>query len=55
METMAVTTIDDNINNEGNAEDNGDNGDNHNGNDNKATTTRPQQQDHNNKTMATRP
>jgi hypothetical protein len=51
MESTMVTMIDDNSDNECNADNNGDNGDDHNGNDNKATMTRPQQQDHDNKTM----
>jgi hypothetical protein len=51
METTTARRIDDDSNNEGNADDNGDNGDNHNGNDHKATMTRPQQQDLDNKTM----
>jgi hypothetical protein len=51
METTMVTTIDDNSDNKGNADNNGDNGDDHNGNDDEATTTRPRQQDHDNKIM----
>ncbi len=43
MEMMTATMINDDSNNEGNADDDGDNSDNHNGNDNKATMTRPQQ------------
>jgi hypothetical protein len=47
---MTATTIDDDSKNKGNADDDGDNGDDHNGNDNKATMTRPQQLDHDNET-----
>ncbi len=49
METMTATTIDDDSNNECNADDDGDNGADHNGNNDKATMTRPQQRDHDNK------
>jgi hypothetical protein len=51
METTMATTSDYDSNNEGDADNNGDNGDNHNGNNDKATTTRPRQQDHDNETM----
>jgi hypothetical protein len=50
METTTATMINDDSHNEGNADDNGDNSDNHNGNDNKAMTTRPRQRDHDNET-----
>ncbi len=51
METTTATRINDGSNNEGDADNNGDNGDDHNGNDGEATTTRPQQRDHDNETM----
>jgi hypothetical protein len=51
METTTATMIDDNSNNKDDADDNGDNGNDHNGNNDKATRTRPQQQDHDNDTM----
>jgi hypothetical protein len=50
METMIATTINDDSGNQGNVDNNGDNGDDHNGNNDEATMTRPQQQDHDNKT-----
>ncbi len=50
METTAVTAIDDDSNNKGVADNYGDNGNDHNGNNNKATMTRPRQQDHDNET-----
>ncbi len=43
METMTVTTINDDSNNKGIAYNDGDNPDDRNGNDNKDTMTRPQQ------------
>jgi hypothetical protein len=43
METTTATTIDDYSDNKGDADNDGDNSDNHNGNDDKAMTTRPQQ------------
>ncbi len=46
METTMATTIDDNSDNKGNADDDGDNSNDHNGNDDKATS---------NETMTTRP
>ncbi len=50
METTMATTIDDDSNNKGNADNDGDNGDNHNGNNDEATMTRPRQPDHDNET-----
>ncbi len=50
METMTATMINDDINNKGDADNDADNGNDHNGNNVKATTTRPRQQDHDNKT-----
>ncbi len=43
METMTATMINDDSNNKGNAYNDGDNGNDHNGNNDKATMTRPQQ------------
>jgi hypothetical protein len=50
METTMARTINDDSNNKGNADNNGDNGNDHNGNNNEATTIRPQQQGHDNDT-----
>ncbi len=51
MEAMTATTIDDDSDNKGNADNIGDTCKDHNGNNDEATTTRPQQQDHDNKSM----
>ncbi len=39
MEMLTATTIDEDSDNEGNADNNGDNGNDHNGNDDEATVT----------------
>ena len=46
METTTATTIDDDRNAKGEADGNGDYGNGHNGNNDKATTTRPWRRDH---------